>query len=141
MVVSPVYAEPEELVDMIRDPHKQAGKDYVVIDVRGDDYIGGHIPGAINIPAGQMYDRVNDIITEYANVPIIYFHCALSQMRGPKSARIYSETINNLGKNTTQQVKILRNGFEGWHHRYRKEVDLIEDYDKNVWAWAIEDEN
>lgn len=129
----PVFAEPEELMDLVRDTTKKAGKDYVIVDVRGDDYDGGHIPGAINVPANQMYDKANDLISEYKDVPKIYFHCALSQVRGPKSARIYSETMNNLGVQTDQKVKILRNGFEGWHAKYRKEEDLIEDYDKSVW--------
>jgi hypothetical protein len=34
----PVFAEAEELRDLIRDATKQAGKDYVIVDVRGDDY-------------------------------------------------------------------------------------------------------
>lgn len=38
------------------------------------------------------------------------------------------------------QVKILRNGFEGWHAKYRKEEGLIEDYDKSVWDYAINEE-
>lgn len=35
----PVFAEPEELMDLIRDSTKQPGKDYVIVDVRGDDYV------------------------------------------------------------------------------------------------------
>jgi hypothetical protein len=35
----PVFAEPEELMDLIRDSNKQPGKDYVIVDVRGDDYV------------------------------------------------------------------------------------------------------
>lgn len=98
-----------------------------------------------------MYDKANDLISEYSQVPKIYFHCALSQVRGktctqlrhfqtlftqtagPKSARIYTETLNNLGTETDQKVKILRFGFEGWHDKYSKEKDLIEDYDEAFW--------
>ena len=36
---TPTYAEPEEVMALVRDPNKIAGKDYVIIDVRGDDYI------------------------------------------------------------------------------------------------------
>lgn len=99
-----------------------------------------------------MYDKANDLIREYSQVPKIYFHCALSQVRGknmciythnthywheatgPKSARIYAETLNNLGTETEQKVKILRFGFEGWHDKYSKEKDLIEDYDEVIWS-------
>ncbi|RCH88475.1 hypothetical protein CU098_010583, partial [Rhizopus stolonifer] len=54
----------------------------------------------------------------------------------PKSARIYSETLSNLGVSTDQEVKIIRYGFEGWHLRYKLEKDLIEEYDAQVWEWA-----
>ncbi|CAO3612886.1 unnamed protein product [Mucor fragilis] len=134
MVNTPVYAEAEEVMDLVRDPSKQPGKDYIIVDVRGEDYKGGHIPGSINIPANEMYDKANDLIREYSQVPKIYFHCALSQVRGPKSARIYAETLNNLGTETEQKVKILRFGFEGWHDKYSKEKDLIEDYDEVIWS-------
>ncbi|GAA5815143.1 hypothetical protein MFLAVUS_008649 [Mucor flavus] len=136
----PVFAEPEELYALVLDTTKQPGKDYVIVDVRDADFKGGHIPGAVNVLASEMYDKANDLIREYANVPQVYFHCALSQVRGPKSARIYCETMNNLGIETDQKVKILRNGFEGWHTKYRKQEGLIEDYDKSVWEWAIEEQ-
>lgn len=38
-IMTPTYAEPEEVMALVRDPSKHAGKDYIVIDVRGDDYI------------------------------------------------------------------------------------------------------
>ncbi|KAI8078413.1 hypothetical protein BDF21DRAFT_420462 [Thamnidium elegans] len=78
----PVFAEPEELYDLVLDTRKQPGKDYVIVDVRDADFKGGNIPGAVNVPANEMYDKANDLIREYANVPKVYFHCALSQVRG-----------------------------------------------------------
>ncbi len=60
---------------------KVAGKDYCVIDVRDDDYIGGHIKGAQNAPSNQFYVQVNDLVQKTKNVPIVVFHCALSQVR------------------------------------------------------------
>lgn len=38
MVNTPVYAEAEEVMDLVRDPSKQPGKDYIIVDVRGEDY-------------------------------------------------------------------------------------------------------
>jgi mRNA-degrading endonuclease HigB of HigAB toxin-antitoxin module len=35
----PTFAEPEELADLIRNPAKTVGKDYAIVDVRGNDYI------------------------------------------------------------------------------------------------------
>ncbi|ORX65927.1 hypothetical protein DL89DRAFT_295796 [Linderina pennispora] len=63
----------DKLAELVRDPTKIAGKDYVVVDVRNSDYNGGHIPGAVNVPAHEMHDQ------------------AAALVRGPKSARIYNE--------------------------------------------------
>jgi Cdc25 family phosphatase len=35
-----------------------------------------------------MYDKANDLIREYSQVPKIYFHCALSQVRGKEKIKI-----------------------------------------------------
>ncbi|KAI8879449.1 Rhodanese-like protein [Backusella circina FSU 941] len=136
MSAVPTFAEPEELADLVRNPEKAVGKDYAIVDVRGNDYIGGHIPGSINVPAAEMYDRANELIDKLEGIPTVYFHCALSQVRGPKSARIYKETMYNLGKSTDQKVKVVRNGFEGWQAKYKNEKDLLEDYDPAVWEWG-----
>ncbi|CAO3623895.1 unnamed protein product [Mucor hiemalis] len=73
MTSTPVFAEPEELMDLVLDESKQPGRDYVIVNVRDVDYAGGHIPGAINIPANQMYDKANDLITHYKDVPRFSF--------------------------------------------------------------------
>lgn len=39
MTVVPVFAEPEELYDLVLDKTKQPGKDYAIVDVRDSDYI------------------------------------------------------------------------------------------------------
>ncbi|KAI8089189.1 Rhodanese-like domain-containing protein [Halteromyces radiatus] len=124
----------EELVKLIRDPTKQVGIDYVIVDVRDQDFIGGNIPGALNIPANQIVDSATELVQKYSKVPEIYFHCALSQVRGPKSARIYKEYLHLQGITTDQQVKVIRGGFEGWQQKYKDEKDLIENYDPELWA-------
>ncbi|SAM06296.1 hypothetical protein [Absidia glauca] len=126
----------DQVVQLIRDPSKQVGKDYLVIDVRDDDFAGGNIPGALNVPANQLVDEASSLAQKYSAVPIVYFHCALSQVRGPKSARIYNE-IRHLQPSLSsqdQQVYVIRGGFEGWQARYKDEKDLLENYDAAHWA-------
>ncbi|KAJ8652302.1 hypothetical protein O0I10_012075 [Lichtheimia ornata] len=134
------YIESDQLVTLLRDKTKVPGKDYVIIDVRDKDFYGGNIPGAINVPANQMLDRVNELIEKYKAVPQVYFHCALSQQRGPKAARIYNEVRHLTGEKDVQKVMVLRGGFEGWHARYHKEKDLIENHVPSVWG-IFEDED
>jgi len=58
-------------------------KSFKIVDVRDDDYIGGHIPGSINIPSRQFSSRVEDLVDELRDHEAVVFTCALSQQRGP----------------------------------------------------------
>jgi rhodanese-related sulfurtransferase len=60
---------------------KRPGKDYLVVDVRDSDFIGGHIPNCRNEPSETFLDTVDDLIRDTKDVPQVIFHCALSQAR------------------------------------------------------------
>lgn len=70
----------QELVEIIKSD-KQPRKDYLVVDVRDDDYRGGHIKGSHNVPSQFFYAGVDKLVKETKDVPMIIFHCALSQSR------------------------------------------------------------
>lgn len=67
---------------------KVANKDYCIIDVRDDDWSGGNIKGAMNSPSYGFLTNVDQLVKETKNIPLVVFHCALSQARGPKAARV-----------------------------------------------------
>jgi hypothetical protein len=58
-------------------------KAFQIVDVRDDDYVGGHIPGTLNIPSRQFLSRVNTLVDELKDKEAVVFTCALSQQRGP----------------------------------------------------------
>jgi hypothetical protein len=58
-------------------------KSFKIVDVRDDDYIGGHIPGTLNVPSQQFSSRVGDLVDELKDNEAVVFTCALSQQRGP----------------------------------------------------------
>ncbi|KAJ1658125.1 Cdc25 phosphatase Ibp1 [Dispira simplex] len=132
------YIEPEELAALLQDPTKKAQQDYLVIDVRSDDYLGGHIPNSINIPAGQFRDYTSYLVTNYAHLPLIVVHCALSQVRGPKTARILQEAL--VSHSTAQgltsvptRVRVLRGGITHWIYHYSNNPTLVTDYRPELW--------
>ncbi|KAJ2208935.1 Cdc25 phosphatase Ibp1 [Coemansia sp. RSA 521] len=115
------FISAQELAQLVRDPTKTAGTDYLVVDVRDSDFAVGHIPGALNVPAHDMYAKAGSIIDTYSHVPLVVFHCMLSQQRGPKAARIYKETVDGRLKVSApndplfaQSVRVLDRGFGGW---------------------------
>ncbi|KXZ49496.1 hypothetical protein GPECTOR_21g722 [Gonium pectorale] len=64
MSVELQYLEPSQLASALRHP-KQKGR-VVVVDVRDDDYEGGHIRGAVNIPSELWSDpQVDSLIEEH----------------------------------------------------------------------------
>ena len=132
-------------------------KDYCVIDVRDDDWAGGNIKGAHNAPSSQFYVHVNDLVQKTKDVPTVVFHCALSQVRGPKAARVrtprvsayhciatdtmssqlYAEARDQLegdGLDIPHQVLILRGGFSDFQAKFKDDPDLVENWSKEVWG-------
>lgn len=185
--MSDEFIKPSELVEIIKDTTKVPGKDYLVVDVRDDDYEvntcqlfkiiflyqkflttrffsiyflcnlpskqGGNIPNSINSPSTKFLDDVDGLISKYNQgklseyflfnqinlylltfcylVPRIVFTCALSQVRGPKCARIFKEVTENMG--TNQKVQVLQGGISEWQSQNKADPKLIENYDPDYW--------
>ncbi|KAK0715102.1 Rhodanese-like domain-containing protein [Lasiosphaeris hirsuta] len=125
-----------------------------IIDVRDDDYIGGHIKGAQNIPSRTLETMLPTLIRQHKDKEIIVFHCALSQQRGPGAALRYirereralskqqkATKANTDGANEEQATKpveqkiyVLDKGFVGWQEVYGTDERLTEGYRKELWA-------
>jgi len=56
-------------------------KDFLVVDVRDDDYAGGNIKGSLNQPSSEFLMNVDGLVKQTKEVPLVIFHCALSQAR------------------------------------------------------------
>ena len=56
-------------------------KDFIVVDVRDDDYAGGNIKGSLNQPSSKFLMNVDGLVKQTKEVPLVIFHCALSQVR------------------------------------------------------------
>ncbi|ORY88375.1 hypothetical protein BCR35DRAFT_301490 [Leucosporidium creatinivorum] len=85
------YIDHSELAQLMRSG-AQPGRDYQVVDVRDHDFVGGNITGALNQPSEQRTEQtVSELVSKLDGIPKVIFHCALSQVRGPKAARIYAE--------------------------------------------------
>ncbi|KAJ7451600.1 Rhodanese-like domain-containing protein [Mycena latifolia] len=129
------YISGDELAEIIKSD-KVAKRDYLVVDVRDDDYAGGNIKNALNKPSREFQMGVYDLVQKTADVKVMVFHCALSQMRGPKAARIYEETRSNLNVDKPQEIYVLRNGFTEFQRKFKDDSALVENWEEEVWANA-----
>jgi len=71
------HITPQELEALI----KSQTNDFLVVDVRDDDYRGGNIKGGINIPSEKFLLKLHQLIDDTQNLSKIIFHCTLSQQR------------------------------------------------------------
>ncbi|KAF9099115.1 hypothetical protein BGX29_007289 [Mortierella sp. GBA35] len=149
----PTFVDSEVVRTLLEDKTKVAGKDYLVIDVRDVDYIGGHIRGSVNIPSSELPDKLPELIEEYKEVPQLFFHCALSQVRGPKAANRWAQALAARDEDEAveaateaaaveaanrgplaQKVNILRGGFGEWQRKHKDDKNLVVDYDAQYWV-------
>lgn len=98
-----------------------------IIDVRGSDYVGGHIVGCQNVPTSTHDYRMPELVRKLRDEDTVVFHCALSQQRGPSSALSYlreREKMSAKGElgvekdgedpEKVQKVVVLDGGFVKW---------------------------
>ncbi|KAL3897141.1 MAG: hypothetical protein SGCHY_003627 [Lobulomycetales sp.] len=114
---------PEELLKLLQSPEEAAG--LRIVDVRDFDFdrpIVNPSNPTINITKDEFID---DLDQKYFPLlqeePILVFHCALSQVRGPKCAQRYCVKLRSVHTNPTQKVYILQGGHETFYARYAKE--------------------
>ncbi|KAK3688236.1 phosphoprotein phosphatase-like protein [Podospora appendiculata] len=130
-----------------------------IIDVRDDDYIGGHIKGAQNFPSRTLEALYPTLVRQLQDKETVVFHCALSQVRGPSAALRYIRERDRIlaaqakrakkaaatGEADThtadekspgpieQKVYVLDRGFVGWQELFGEDSRLTEGYSKELW--------
>ncbi|KAH7324639.1 Rhodanese-like domain-containing protein [Stachybotrys elegans] len=112
-----------------------------IIDVRDDDYIGGHIKGSTNMPSRQLDYTMPTLVRRLHDKKVVVFHCALSQQRGPSAALKYLRERDSILKalgmekkdGEPQEVFVLDRGFVGWQETYGEDERLTEAYRKELW--------
>ncbi|KAJ4212541.1 Cdc25 phosphatase Ibp1 [Fusarium solani] len=131
----------KSLSEKILEEVNAADPTFTIIDVRDDDYIGGHIKGASNIPAHTLDAMMATLVRRLKDKKTVVFHCALSQIRGPSAALKYLRErdglLRSMGEDPKgadgQEVFVLDRGFSGWQELYGEDERLTEGYVKDLW--------
>lgn len=118
------YLSPLKVRDMI-ESRNYGQASFAIVDLRDEDFFGGHIPGCDHISSRSFVSNVNAAVRRLEGVPLVIFHCLISMHRAPMCAKIYKESIMQLGRH--QDVAILEGGFSQWRDLFSGQPSLIED--------------
>jgi Cdc25 family phosphatase len=89
---------PRQLIRRLLTPNSslslESPKKLMIIDVRDEDFAGGNITGAVNIPSHTFQSQVSDLIAKTCDGKHeLVFHCMMSQVRGPRCCRLFLEEL------------------------------------------------
>ncbi|CUA69480.1 hypothetical protein RSOLAG22IIIB_14034 [Rhizoctonia solani] len=114
----------ENLAEIIQ--QKVAGVDYLVVDVRRNDFENVFIKGAINLPAQSFYPTLSTTTTLLSKIPDVIFHCnsCTETGRGPRVAGWYATQIKQFGI-TTSKAWILDGGIKRFESLYGDDDKLV----------------
>ncbi|GAB4821492.1 hypothetical protein N2152v2_008538 [Parachlorella kessleri] len=88
--MSVTFLQPVEVRALLKGPDREK---VLVVDVRDDDFGGGHIAGCVHFPVNRFhsdYDLdafIEEYIQQRQHLETVVVHCYLSQQRGPLCAR------------------------------------------------------
>ncbi|KAI8848135.1 Rhodanese-like domain-containing protein [Chytridium lagenaria] len=132
-MATPDFVERETVAAWFKDPSLKNGVDYQIIDVRGDDFAGGHIIGARNIRAVEFLENLDKYHSEVSQCKKLIFHCVSSRGRGPRCANAYMSYLNEKEEELRPEVLVLKGGFRAWQEVYKTDGALVEGYDEEFW--------
>jgi len=122
----------------VEDLAKLLGSDMVqVIDVRGLDYLNGHIPGARHIPRAFFEDKLPALANEFAKSgKTLVFHCGESFYRGPQCAQRFLDFMNENYTSNDCKALVLKGGFERWanYARGAAKAETLNLVEKSTWV-------
>ncbi|CAO2839491.1 unnamed protein product [Amaranthus hypochondriacus] len=104
------YITGSQLLSLKRHPN------IAIVDVRDDERsYDGHIAGSLHFASDSFLDKMPNLVQQVQGKDTLVFHCALSQVRGPKCARRLSEYLAETSQIAgIKNIMVLERGFNGW---------------------------
>ncbi|XP_011077310.1 dual specificity phosphatase Cdc25 [Sesamum indicum] len=86
-----------------------------IIDVRDDERSSdGHIAGSLHFANATFLNKLPSLVEATKDKDTLVFHCALSQVRGPKCARRFVDYLAAAKDVGVKNVMVLERGYNGW---------------------------
>lgn len=110
MARSVSYITSSQLFSLSRRPN------IAVVDVRDDERsYDAHIAGSLHYASDTFINKIPNLIQDVKGKDTLVFHCALSQVRGPKCARRLVNYLEEIKEDVgIKNIYVLERGFNGW---------------------------
>ncbi|KAL9647464.1 hypothetical protein ABK040_006825 [Willaertia magna] len=110
----------------------------LIVDVRDDDYIGGHIKGSIHYPFSSFEESVQKI-NQYLkdnDKDTIVFYCMYSEQRAPQCVSTFCDSLD---QQRLEELKIyvLSGGLNAFLKKYPNS-ELLEDYNRDYFIENVD---
>lgn len=129
---------PQDLFDTMKGP---GGDKILVIDVRGKDHDGGHIPNSIHITTKEVCKNPGYLVSEIRQrkVSVAVFTCMYSVLRARKCSnaiQAFQKTEQSERHSPVPvQLKLLAGGFHGYINAFADNIpEHVEDYKEDCWT-------
>ncbi|GAW22545.1 hypothetical protein ANO14919_120840 [Xylariales sp. No.14919] len=111
------------------------GREFILVDVRRNDYEGGTIRGSINLPAQSLFPTIPTLYQVFKNAGIkcIIWYCGSSRGRGTRAAGWFNDHIREQGDENMRSV-ILTGGIKGWANSGEDFVEFMDGYVSEYWT-------
>ncbi|BAF27125.1 arsenate reductase 2.1 [Oryza sativa Japonica Group] len=111
MARSVSYVSAAKLLAMARSNPRVA-----IIDVRDEERsYQAHIGGSHHFSSRSFAARLPELARATGDKDTVVFHCALSKVRGPSCAKMFSDYLSETKEESgTKNIMVLERGFNGW---------------------------
>lgn len=113
---------------LLLDPQRR--KNVLILDVRDEDFAGGHIKAThfLNLPSYALSsaDAIDDFIQHKlpSTVDTVIVHCYLSQQRGPTAARRIHDRLLQLERKGNPEIVVMAHGWRRWQREFGDDPQL-----------------
>jgi len=122
--------------DFLRMIHSGAspGQDFLLVDLRRNDHVGGTIHGSLNLPAQSLYPSLPTLyaIVKAAKIPRVIWYCGSSRGRGNRAAGWFQDLLTEKEDHDIASL-VLVEGIAGWVKGGAEYTKLIDEYDPEAW--------
>ncbi|KAJ5948490.1 hypothetical protein N7454_001797, partial [Penicillium verhagenii] len=114
---------------------REGRKNFVLVDLRRNDFEGGTIRGSLNLPAQSLFPSLPSLHSAISGgkVKQVIWYCGSSGGRGTRAAAWFADYLEQ-EHDTELKSLVLEGGIKGWVASGKDYTEWMDGYDASHWA-------